>query len=126
MTRLIRLLKGENVGNSAPQRAPSFYLPRMHYVCTRGTYASLHIARSLSLSFVPHVSLSCSPSFSFESLGAHPWHERTRAVVCRRRPPLATNKKIISRSNEPTFFSIALHPRGMAHLSFRADRLLKI
>jgi len=111
VTRLTRFLKGENVGNSAPHRAHSFYLPPSYASGVRmPLYTPLFLF--LSLSFHIDVSLSCSPSFLFESLTLG--RENAR---CNHRLPLTTNKKIISRSTEPTFFSM-LHPCATWRLTF--------
>jgi len=118
VTRLTRFLKGEreNVGNPAPHRARSFYLPPSYAPGVRmPLYTSLFFF--LSLSFHIDVSLNRSPSFLFESLTLG--RENAR---CNHRLPLTTNKKIISRSTEPTFFSM-LHPCATwaTHILFKAD-----
>lgn len=83
-------------------------------VCTRGTYASLHIVLSPSLSFVPHRRIIKLFTLVFIWVArSSPLGLEENACCNRRRPPFTTNKKIILRSTEPTFFSIALHTRGV-------------
>lgn len=104
-------------------RRPTAHPLLTSLVCTRDTYASLHIALSPSLSFVPHRCIIKLFTLVFI------WIARSSPLAlgenarCIRRPPFAMNKKIISRSTEPTFSPHCIHVAS--YLLFRADRLPK-